>query len=55
MKSGRPKIEKPKAEIIKARINREELKKIEEYCQRKGISKTELIRRAIEKIMGEEE
>lgn len=54
MRNGRPKLEGPKTEVIKARLNKEEIKRVEEYCERKGISKTELVRRAIEKVMEEE-
>lgn len=46
-KKGRP-TDKPKPTRIGIRLDNSTLEKLEDYCQKKGLSKSEVIRQAIE-------
>ncbi|MFV0396366.1 MAG: ribbon-helix-helix protein, CopG family [Coprobacillaceae bacterium] len=47
---GRPKVDKPKKNLT-IRIDEDDLKKLENYCKRKNLSKAEAIRQAINELM----
>ncbi len=46
-KIGRPKIENPKSEIVKARIDNELHNELLEYCKKENIEKSEVVRRGV--------
>lgn len=49
-KTGRPKSENPKSNPVHVRLDDEEKKILEEYCEQEQIVKTEAIRRGIRKL-----
>ena len=53
-KTGRPPSLNPKSEAIHVRIDSETALKLESYCERHEISKTEAIRRGIIRILEDE-
>lgn len=46
-RTGRPKVEKPKNKDVKVRFDEDEHEIILEFCENNDITKTELIRRAV--------
>lgn len=50
-KMGRPVVGNPKTNDIKVRIDDETLKKLEKYCEEKGITKAEAIRQGIHLLL----
>lgn len=54
-KMGRPKAENPKSIRYSIRLDVETERKLEEYCDKHGITKGEAIRRGILLILGEKE
>lgn len=53
-RTGRPKTENPKAVEVKARVDQETDRRIQEYCKQHGITRTELVRKGIELVLGQE-
>lgn len=51
-RTGRPKAEKPKTIEVKARIDEETNKKLVDYCKRNETSKTEVVRKGIDMVLG---
>lgn len=49
-RTGRPKSENPKSNPVHVRLDDEEKKILEEYCEQEQIVKTEAIRRGIRKL-----
>lgn len=54
-RTGRPKAEKPKTIEVKARIDEETNKKLVNYCQKNSTSRTEVVRKGIDMVLGETE
>lgn len=50
---GRPKSEKPKTIEIKARIDKETDSKVQEYCEKHKVSRTDVVRKGIELVLNE--
>lgn len=53
-RTGRPKAEKPKTLEVKARIDEETNKRLLDYCERNNTNKTEVVRKGIDMVLGEE-
>lgn len=51
-KTGRPKINKPKAIEVKARIDIETNNKLESYCVKNNTTRTNVVRKGIELVLG---
>lgn len=51
-RTGRPKAKKPKTIEVKARIDEETSKRLIDYCERNKTSKTEVVRKGIELVLG---
>ena len=54
-RTGRPRLENPNSIKLSTRINAELNKKLEEYCENNNVSKGEVIRQGIEKVLAENE
>lgn len=52
-RTGRPKSENPKLIEVKARIDEQTNKKLLEYCQKHGKTRTDVVREGIEMILSE--
>ncbi|MEE0060400.1 MAG: RepB family protein [Acutalibacteraceae bacterium] len=52
-RTGRPKAEKPLTIEVKARIDVETNDKLVKYCKDNGITRTEVVRKGIEKVLNE--
>ena len=52
-RTGRPKVENPKANDVKVRLDDATKAKLDRYCEERGITKAEAIRRGIQLLMGE--
>ena len=52
-RTGRPKSENPREEIVKARIDHEMCLKLDLYCEVNRISRSEAIRHGIELLLNE--
>ncbi|MBY5026790.1 CopG family transcriptional regulator [Streptococcus suis] len=52
---GRPKSEKPLNVEVKARIDTELNKQLEDYCLQKKTTRTEVVRKGIKLVLGLEE
>jgi Ribbon-helix-helix protein, copG family. len=50
-KVGRPKVNDPKATRLGIRLDEKSLKTLAEYCQKKGLSKSEVIRQALNEFI----
>lgn len=50
-RTGRPKTQNPKTIEVKARIDEETNKKLIDYCNKNNISKTEVVRRGINRVL----
>ncbi len=51
---GRPKVDKPKTIEVKARIDEETNDRLVKYCEKHNVSRTEVVREGIEKVIGNE-
>jgi len=51
---GRPKADNPKDVDVKVRIDKETSKRLSEYCERNGITRTEAIRQGIHLVLARE-
>ena len=54
-RTGRPKLDKPLKNDIKVRLNDDLHNRLVKYCDEKGISKAEVIRKAVVKYLESEE
>lgn len=54
-RTGRPKSEKPKTIEVKARIDEETNKRLVDYCDKNRTSRTEVVRKGIDLVLGETE
>lgn len=52
-RTGRPKSEKPLTVEVKARIDADTNRKLNEYCEKNRITRTEVVRRGISFVLGE--
>lgn len=52
-RTGRPKAEKPLTIEVKARIDVETNDRLVKYCKENGITRTEVVRKGIEKVLNE--
>lgn len=50
---GRPKSKNPKTIEVKARIDEKTNERLNNYCEKNGITKTQVVRDGINKILGE--
>jgi len=50
-RTGRPKVDKPLTVEVKARIDVETNKKLIDYCEKNGVTRTEVVRQGIEYIL----
>ena len=50
-RTGRPKINNPKSVDVKIRFDEISHKKLMEYCERNGVTRTEAIRKAVELLI----
>ena len=53
-RTGRPKSENPKDIAVRARVDAETFKRLQEYCEKHGKTRTEVIREGIELVLGQE-
>lgn len=53
-RTGRPKVEKPKTIEVKARIDEETNTRLVKYCEENQVSRTEVVRMGIEKVLKKE-
>ena len=51
-RTGRPKSDRPKTIEVKARIDAETDKMLSEYCERNSVTKTDVVRKGIELVIG---
>ena len=54
-RNGRPKAENPLIIEVKARIDEKTSERLKAYCEKFNLSKTEVIRTGIEKVLEEKE
>lgn len=54
-RTGRPKAEKPKIIEVKARIDEETNSKLVSYCDKNNVSRTDVVRKGINLVLGETE
>lgn len=53
-KTGRPKAENPKDIDVKVRFDKELHEKLLDYCTKRGITRTEAIRRGVHLLLSQE-
>lgn len=53
-RTGRPKVDKPKTVEVKARIDEETNKKLVRYCEEHQLSRTDVVREGIQKVIENE-
>lgn len=53
-RTGRPKVDKPKTIEVKARIDEETNDNLIKYCEAHKVSRTEVVRKGIEKVIEHE-
>lgn len=53
-RTGRPKSERPKGIEVKARIDKETDKRLQDYCEKHGKTRTDVVREGIELVLGKE-
>lgn len=53
-RTGRPKSEKPKEIEVKARIDEETDRRLQKYCQKYDKTRTDVVRKGIELVLGQE-
>ena len=51
-KTGRPKAENPLTVEVKARIDVKTNERLNEYCERNNVTRTEVVRKGIEQVIG---
>ena len=51
-RTGRPKVENPKTNDLKVRIDDDTVKKLDSYCLENNITRAEAIRRGIHLLLG---
>lgn len=51
-RTGRPKVENPKTNDLKVRIDDDTMKKLDSYCLENNITRAEAIRRGIHLLLG---
>lgn len=54
-RTGRPKVKNPLSVEVKARISVETNNRLIEYCKNNNVTRTEVVRMGVEKIIGEKE
>lgn len=52
-RTGRPKAERPKDIEVKARIDAETNERLNEYCRRKQVTRTDVVRQGIKTVIGD--
>lgn len=52
-RTGRPKANNPLTVEVKARIDIKTNEKLNDFCKRNNITRTEVVRKGIEKVIGE--
>lgn len=52
-RTGRPKTEKPLIIEVKARIDKETNQKLVDYCNKNGVTRTDVVRMGIKKVLEE--
>ncbi|WP_302138410.1 CopG family transcriptional regulator [Clostridium phoceensis] len=52
-RTGRPKAEKPKTVEVKARIDEETNTRLEKYCEEHAVTRTDVVRKGIETVLGQ--
>lgn len=52
-RTGRPKAEKPLSIEVKARIDIDTNKKLVSYCNKNGMTRTEVVRKGIDMVLNE--
>ncbi len=50
-RTGRPKADKPLTVEVKARIDVETNDKLVEYCEKNGVTRTEVVRKGIDMVL----
>ena len=53
-RTGRPKVDKPKTIEVKARIDEETNERLVKYCAENKVSRTDVVRMGIEKVLKNE-
>lgn len=54
-RTGRPKSENPLTVEVKARIDIQTNERLNEYCERNNTTRTEVVRKGIEQVIGKKE
>lgn len=54
-RTGRPKSDNPKNIEMRARVDQETARRVEEYCKKHNTNRTEVVRKGIELVLGQEE
>ena len=54
-RTGRPKSDNPKTVEVKARIDEDTFNRLLAYCERLGITRTDALRKGIDKVLQDEE
>lgn len=52
-RTGRPKVDKPKTIEVKARIDVDTNNKLNKYCEKHNLTRTDVVRMGIEKVLEE--
>lgn len=53
-RTGRPKVKSPLTVVVKARISVETDNRLNEFCKKNNVTRTQVVRMGVEKIIGEE-
>lgn len=53
-RTGRPKVENPKKNDVKVRLDDKTSKKLDDYCEKHSITRAEAIRRGIHLLLAKE-
>lgn len=53
-RTGRPKVLSPKTIEIKARIDKKTNDRLNQYCEKHNVTRTDVVRKGIETILGNE-
>lgn len=53
-RTGRPKALSPKTIEVKARIDEETNEKLNRYCEKYNVTRTDVVRKGIENVLGKE-
>ncbi|CCY22197.1 putative uncharacterized protein [Firmicutes bacterium CAG:24] len=53
-RTGRPKSESPKTVEVKARIDEKTNEKLNYYCERHNVTRTDVVRKGIDEVLGKE-